>query len=203
MLDTHKFEIATTRVGGFGGSDAAMLARLASGNPISKTTWQRLMVACGYLEPQPFIGNEATNAGHMFEEYIGTMLPAAEREYLLEQPLSNVFRTFAHADFWIEATRTVLECKFSQHVPDKVLQTYRWQLQWYYLLGAERVVLVYGTGDKQPFKVDDVKMIDVAPDGMMHAALLRGLRAAEEWRADVAEDDIVNVFATNDTTCGA
>ena len=134
-------EIETTRLGGFGGSDAKLFYNLATKNMLTNTEIKRVAVAKGLLSFVQIEQNEAMKRGHLFEEWFETspIAPIAEREVLLNKELSNKFKTFAHADFSADGEVWELKCL---KYPDEAINTYYSQLQWYYLLGAERVWLV-------------------------------------------------------------
>ena len=147
----HKQEILSSRIGGFGGSDAKLFYTIASKgvNKLSATDLFRISVAKGESELKSIPETPAMAAGHAFEDYVEKLLKnkGFEREVKLCSKLSDKFDTFAHADFYNSETNTVVECKFTQGDIDKTSKTYYAQLQWYYLLGAERVILYNGHGD--------------------------------------------------------
>lgn len=166
--ENHNEEIRATRVGGFGGSDAAMLVaiaeRIQAGQPLTTTQKHRVRVAKGIETPPPPFTSPEIEAGRAFENEVAKELKGWDRETLLT-PLPNTmsptknFNVFAHADFfqfhdgchWF-----VKECKLSRKFNHKGLEKeYRWQLQWYYLLGADSVSLVSDTADGR--EVSDIK----------------------------------------------
>ena len=142
----HAEEIKQTRIGGLGGSDAAMVLRIGQRglSALTATDTKRLCVMVGKVEPDNFGGNEYTKAGHDFEEFAESVVPFGkygyERERFIIQPLAKSFKVFAHADFAYGEKRTdIVECKYVQKPTDKVLTEYYAQLQWYYMLGATSV----------------------------------------------------------------
>ena len=154
-------EIESTRVGGFGGSDAAMFLRIAKKGGVeglSNTDLYRIAVAMGIKPYAPVSPTEAMQNGHIFEDSYERMLKDSgitfEREVKLVaecQPAN--FRIFAHADFVINGKSAVKkflivhECKFiadEEKTVDVVAETYKAQLQWYYMLGVEYVDLIRG-----------------------------------------------------------
>ena len=158
---THQMEIESTRVGGFGGSDAAMFLRIAKKGGVeglSNTDLYRIAVAMGIKPYAPVSPTEAMQNGHIFEDSYERMLKDSgitfEREVKLVaecQPAN--FRIFAHADFVINGKSAVKkflivhECKFiadEEKTVDVVAETYKAQLQWYYMLGVEYVDLIRG-----------------------------------------------------------
>lgn len=169
----HANEIRNTRIGGLGGSDAAMVLRIGMNGlaAATNTDMKRLAVMCGLIEPDNFGGNAYTASGHMFEDWYedyivrkaeskateshGEIKPlfvngsTYEREFVMGQTLARNFKTFAHADFAFGnfMNPTIVECKFvTTKTTDKVIDTYMPQLQWYYMLGAKDVHLLHGTG---------------------------------------------------------
>ena len=165
-LENHQQEIENTRVGGFGGSDAAMFLRIAKKGGVeglSNTDLYRIAVAMGIKPYVPVSPTEAMQNGHIFEDSYSRMLKDSGKSFEREVKLTakkqpNNFKIFAHADFvfqekiYKKPNKIVLvhECKFIQDeekTADDVAETYKAQLQWYYLLGAEYVNLIRGYGD--------------------------------------------------------
>lgn len=146
-IQKHQNEIAATRVGGFGGSDAKLFVRLAEvGDPskLAATYQKRIAVALGLT---PYISVPATEAmqkGHDFEELFAIQHPELQREVYLERNLAKNFKTFAHADFVDDyyGQRIIYELKYSDvYSTLELMRLHEAQLQWYYLLGADCVVL--------------------------------------------------------------
>ena len=154
-LKNHQQEIENTRVGGFGGSDAALFLRIAKKGGVedlSNTDLYRIAVAMGIKPYVPVPVTEAMQNGHIFEDSFERILKDSgitsyEREVKLvakKQPKN--FKIFAHADFVID-NNYVEECKFiadEEKTAEDVAETYKAQLQWYYMLGVEYVDLVRG-----------------------------------------------------------
>ena len=154
-LKNHQQEIENTRVGGFGGSDAALFLRIAKKGGVedlSNTDLYRIAVAMGIKPYVPVSPTEAMQNGHIFEDSFERILKDSgitsyEREVKLvakKQPKN--FKIFAHADFVID-NNYVEECKFiadEEKTAEDVAETYKAQLQWYYMLGVEYVDLVRG-----------------------------------------------------------
>ena len=154
-------EIESTRVGGFGGSDAAMFLRIAKKGGVeglSNTDLYRIAVAMGIKPYVPVSPTEAMQNGHIFEDSYARMLKDSgitfEREVkLISECQPENFKIFAHADFVINGKSAVKkflivhECKFiadEEKTVDVVAETYKAQLQWYYMLGVEYVDLIRG-----------------------------------------------------------
>lgn len=152
MKDNHYEEIRRTRVGGFGGSDAAMFYKIGTNGigSLSASDLKRIDVAKGLRNPNDDFQTEAMKEGHRFEDVFekiairymnGTVL---EREKRLDAPKgleTAAFKLFAHADYCTPDNETVYELKNTKHV-GKAATKYEAQLQWYYLLGASEVFLV-------------------------------------------------------------
>ena len=176
--------IAESRVGGLGGSDAAMVRKAAT-SLLTDTDLKRLLVMVGRMPYQGFAGNAATQAGYKFEqevaEWFHSVKMQTEEEHELTAPLSQYFKTFAHADFFHANTGTVYECKYSQKPTPEVIRHYYAQLQWYYLLGAKTVKLVHGTGSVEPFNVESLDFIKIERDEDCINELREGLKNIEEY----------------------
>ena len=174
--ENHSEEIRATRVGGFGGSDAAMVLamaeRIREGQPLTTAQKHRILQLKG-LETRPDFDSPEIQAGRAFEDEVAKELEKAgwDREAFLT-PNQNTkaavavnFRVFAHADFWNPETNTVTECKWSRKFNhDGLGKQYSAQLQWYYMLGADAVCLCSDTADGR-------KTTDVARDDKMINAL--------------------------------
>lgn len=147
----HDQEIRATRVGGFGGSDAAMVLSIAkaieAGEKLTTTQRHRLNQLKG-LEQVPQFSNADTEAGHRFEDEVAATLNESwSRESVIYDERGDIyenFRTFAHADFYLTNTASVKECKWTRTLNlDGLCERYQPQLQWYYMLGADSVSLAY------------------------------------------------------------
>lgn len=183
----HAEEIKTSRVGGLGGSDAAMVLKIGRNGlqSLCNTDVKRLRVMLGLDEPCNFGGNAATEAGHSFEDYIDERLKMVyplgfEREAKMGGEDFGSFKTFAHADYLVTKDH-VIECKFVQDTTQNVLAKYYAQLQWYYYLGADCVTLCHGVGNVEPFKVVDYTFLDVPRDESAVEAIRNGLRLILEY----------------------
>ena len=181
----HNEEIRATRVGGFGGSDAAMVLaiadRIREGQPLTTAQKHRILQLKG-LETRPDFDSLEIQAGRTFEDEVAKSLEAMgwDRETLLQpDPNSTMavrqhFKVFAHADFYNQRTNTVTECKWSRKFGhDGLEKQYQAQLQWYYMLGADAVCLTTDTADGR-------KTTDVARDPEAVAALAAALETIDE-----------------------
>ena len=204
-------EIENTRVGGFGGSDAAMFLRIAKKGGVdglSNTDLYRIAVAMGIKPYVPVPVTEAMQNGHTFEDSYERMLKDSgyndyQREVKLvakNQPKN--FKIFAHADFIINGKTynkpvkkfvIVHECKFIQDeekTADDVAETYKAQLQWYYMLNVEYVDLIRGYGNPEYPSTQDL-IID--EDEEIINQLKEGIRLLDEaisdgWAPEIEEE---------------
>lgn len=187
----HAQEIQQTRVGGLGGSDAALVLKigLRGLSALTATDMKRLCIMTGKMPVETWGGNAHTNAGHAFEDYAETHLPFGaagyEREKVIEQPLARNFKTFAHADFAAGKNRLqIIECKFVQKPTEKVVAEYYAQLQWYYILGAQSVHLYHATGEAEPFEVEEATLRMIEADKETQKVLLNGVKILDEALTD-------------------
>ena len=185
----HNQEIQQTRVGGLGGSDAALLRRIGQNGlaGLTATDIKRLCVMVGKCEVDNFCGNAYTNAGHAFEEYCEQLLPwgscGYEREKFMQATLAHNFKTFAHADF-VTGENDVIECKYVQDTTANTAAKYAAQLQWYFVLGARSVRLCHGTGAADPFCVDECEIVEIARDEQIITEILAGVHTLDKALTD-------------------
>lgn len=189
-------ELLKSHAAGFGGSDAKMFAKIGRFgiSALSTTEKKRILVALGKMQPKTFGGNVYTDAGHLFEDYAAneaySIAKGMEREkYMEAEGLAKCFKVFAHADFYDEAINAVVECKFSQDETMKVYEDYFAQLQWYYMLGADEVVLYHGWGTVLPFDVVGELPVYVERDDDFIACLRDGIAVLDQAIEDGAFDD--------------
>lgn len=182
----HENELAASHKRGFGGSDAAMIAKIAQKGitSLNRSEMNRVLVVLGKEEPREHFVTAAMEAGHDFEDYYEQWLIKNGKEYRRELVVSDKknnyrnFATFAHADFAFEnkgGSIYVTECKYSQSDMDKLLNDYRWQLQWYYMLGVDVVTLTHGIGGVFPFNVEDMEEEVIEAEPQMISVLRAGL----------------------------
>ena len=210
-IKTHQQEIENTRVGGFGGSDAAMFLRIAKKGGVeglSNSDLYRIAVAMGIKPYVPVSPTEAMNNGHIFEDSYARYLDAQGKPYqrevkLMAKEQPNNFKIFAHADFTFngkiyntnDTFIFVHECKFiadEEKTADDVAETYKAQLQWYYLMGAEYVDLIRGYGDPQHPKME---IFEVDKDENIIDNLKLGIRLLDEAISDGWVPEIEEEFA--------
>ena len=187
QAQSHAQEIQQTRVGGLGGSDAAMVYKVGLNGllSLSATDVKRLAVMVGTYPAVDWGGNAHTNAGHAFEDYAEQVLPFGrygyEREAVFKQPLARAFDVFAHADFVCGSTHScVIECKYVQQDTAHVVEKYYPQLQWYYMLGAQSVHLYHGRGSVEPFEVEEACVQLIERDEPTIAILLNGIKTIDD-----------------------
>lgn len=180
----HNEEIRATRVGGFGGSDAAMVLSIAksieSGEKLTTTQKHRLNQLKG-LEEVPQFSNEDTEAGHRFEDEVKAAMPGNDwtREQVIYDEKGDLyenFKVFAHADFYMPLTASVKECKWTRTFNlDGLRERYAAQLQWYYMLGVHAVSLCYCIVNAESGE-EDRGCVDVPRDDEMIDNLRAALR---------------------------
>lgn len=196
-------ELKRSHANGFGGSDAKMFAKIGTKGieSLSTTEKKRILVALGKMQPETFGGNVYTEAGHLFEDYCAnaaySMAKGMEREkYMEAEGLAKHFKVFAHADFYDDATNAVVECKFSQDETMKVYEDYFAQLQWYYMLGADKVTLYHGWGTVLPFDVVGVLPVNVEKDDDFIYWLQHGIAVLDQ----AVEDGVFDDYDTTEVT---
>lgn len=201
----HAQEIQQTRIGGLGGSDAALILKIGQSGlaALTATDHKRLAVMLGKTKPDAWAGNAFTNAGHLFEDWAENYLPwgkcGYEREKVLTNALARNFKVFAHADFVTgENHYAVIECKFVQKDTEKVINDYFAQLQWYYMLGATSVTLYHGQGSADPFEVAEAKLEPIARDQETIEIMLAGISTLDKALSDGWLPDIIDKATTDD-----
>lgn len=149
LKQAHQQEIESSRVGGFGGSDAKMFYKIGLNglSALSNTDKMRIRVAKGIDEYKPIMQTEAMQKGHDFEDWFAEGFEHDPGEYTREyrvepeNKLTVNFDIFAHADFFNIKNKWAIELKCVSDV-DAVQDDYMAQLQWYYMLGCKRVGLI-------------------------------------------------------------
>ena len=83
----HAQEIQQTRVGGLGGSDAAILYKVGLNglSALTATDHKRLAIMVGKAMQDNWNGNAYTNAGHAFEEWSEGHITAGEDNFEREK----------------------------------------------------------------------------------------------------------------------
>ncbi len=210
LKNQHQQEIENTRVGGFGGSDAAMFLRIAKKGGVeglSNTDLYRIAVAMGIKPYVPVPVTEAMNNGHIFEDSYARMLKDSGRSFerevkLIAECQPKNFKIFAHADFLqngktaVKKFVIVHECKFiadESKTADDVAEIYKAQLQWYYLMGAEYVDLIRGYGNPEYPYIQDIAIDE---DEEIINQLKEGIRLLDEAISDGWVPEIEEEFAS-------
>ena len=205
----HAKEIQSSRFGWFGGSDAKMLLdvylKRRTFATMSNTQRLRFNLLMGWRTRYGEFDTPCIRSGHYFEDYMQDKITGLqnaqgidgtlEREKCLRGEIYQYFGTMAHADYTIGSS--VFELKYIYNTPtQKVAQRYECQLQWYYMLGADAVVLVHGEGCAEPFQCFRVHEWYIARDDGMIAAL----RDACAW-ADYVIDEAVRMCQNTQDIC--
>ena len=198
MAMDHQNEIESTRVGGFGGSDAKMFYKigLKGLGSISNSDKVRIRVAKGITPYNSIPQTAAMRKGHDFEDWFADKFrhhaDKMDRERKISARLAVNFDTFAHADFSKKNGKAVIELKCVSD-PDRAVDNNIEQLQWYHMLGVDSVHLItcdstyvsFDVGLRDPIEVDrNEAMIQT----MMHGIkllddnwLTLDLRVGDEW----------------------
>lgn len=197
--EQHSKEIENTRVGGFGGSDAAIFYKVGLNglSALTATDKKRIRVAKGIEPYEPIPATPAMQRGHDFEDWFassdneeGLHASAADmgfqREKKIQRQLAKNFDTFAHADFYQEGAAYELKCVKQ---PEQAILTYHSQLQWYYAIGVERVLLI--TQDSSKAFGDGMQIVEIGRDEEAIAILLAGVQMIDEAWNDVADCGVV------------
>ena len=159
----QKREIVETRKGGFGGSDAKMFYKvgLKGLSALSDTDKRRIAVALGQAEYIEIPATEAMEAGNRFEKFLGNeYYEELESNFKIDfKDQQRNFKIFAHADFYDIENNIVGEAKYTASDLETTIYDYMPQLQWYYLLGVDRVFIIKGY-QNEVFELWDEKFIE-------------------------------------------
>ena len=194
----HQNEIESTRVGGFGGSDAKMFYKIGTKGlgSLSNSDKVRIRVAKGVTPYNSIPQTAAMRKGHDFEDWFADRfkhhIDKMDRERKISARLAVNFDTFAHADFSKKNGKEVIELKCVSDT-DRAFDNNIEQLQWYHMLGVEIVFLIacdsaevsFEDGMRDPIYVDrNEAMVQT----MMHGIkllddnwLTLDLRVGDEW----------------------
>ncbi len=143
----HKSEIIQTRAGGLGGSDAPLLAKIASLGYVPKTAYKRMAVCKGLIPSEDHGTNAAMRYGDYIENQIFQHLTQGDSSYQSNPMLvSEKYSTpncllFAHPDYLKvdegKQTLYVYECKATRYNVQETKINYRTQLYVEWLLAKE------------------------------------------------------------------
>lgn len=191
-------EIEKTRVGGFGGSDARMFYKvgLKGLSALSNTDKKRIAVAKGLQPYKPIKKTEAMQKGHDFEEVFAKryeLSNSIKREVKITKKMAKNFDIFAHADFCDtnkEGEKDIQELKCVEETDiEKVAETYKHQLQWYYMLGVRSVELVI-TDSSKNIKNGYAFRKSIMPDFNYIKILEHGIKLIDDaWDSFDSEED--------------
>ena len=187
LKQDHQQEIESSRVGGFGGSDAKMFYKIGLNglSALSNTDKLRIRVAKGIDEYKPIMQTEAMKKGHDFEDWFAIWLKDDIGEYTREHrvepenKLAVNFDVFAHADFYNEEDKWATELKCISDV-DAVQDNYMAQLQWYFMLGCSGVGLIVCDSKFNDFYDGLQDPVDIDPDENYIETLLHGIKLLDD-----------------------
>lgn len=188
----HQQKIEKSRVGGFGGSDAKMFYKIGLNglSALSNTDKLRIRVAKGIDEYKPIMQTEAMQKGHDFEDWFAKeceeFVSKFAREYRVESEsvFAINFNVFAHADFYNEEDKWVIELKCVSDI-DAVQTNYMAQLQWYYMLGCNRVGLIVCDSKYDNFDDGLYAPVDIEPNENYIKTLLHGIKLLDDNWSDL------------------
>lgn len=215
----HKLEILNTRVGGAGSSDAAMVERIGRQGIVALTATdkKRLAILTGQAEKTDNFQTHAMQLGDEVEEIIFQIIKrkhptAVSNPYREDLMMSSFygFSIFNHIDIEVETEETVVwyEVKASNHTTEEVLDTYKAQLQWHWMLfnkvhrGKKLSLFLvhYRTGITESFSAENLSVIPVKLDSKIQGNLYSGLLKLRaflptfEW----VEDDSLSLSLVDD-----
>lgn len=152
-METYKEEITRTRKGHLGGSDAQMLAQIASLGYVPKSAYKRLAIVKGLIEQQSqdHVYTEAMKLGDRIENEIFSIISQNAKEEFQSNPLweskkysRDNCKLICHPDFVLEDKENKIlycyECKATKQSVEMCKQTYKTQLFVEKTLAQERAV---------------------------------------------------------------
>lgn len=182
MKTNHQQEIESSRINGFGSSDAKLFYKIGSKGleSLNNTDKRRIAVSKGLIEYKPIQQTKSMLRGHEFEAWYESTLTGIEyeREIKLSKQLANNFDTFFHADFYNQSNE-VLELKCVQN-PEKVSDDYKDQLQWQIMIFDCKVFLVVCDSTKETFEDGVMKPFEVLKDENIINTLKKGIQLLDE-----------------------
>ena len=182
---THQNEIESTRVGGFGGSDAKMFYKigLKGLSSLSNSDKVRIRVAKGITPYNSIPQTAAMRKGHDFEDWFADRFKhhteKMDRERKISARLAINFDTFAHADYSKKNGKKVVELKCVSD-PDRAMENNIEQLQWYHMLGVESVHLVVCDSAEEAFEDGLRDPIEVERNDGMIQTMLHGIKLLDD-----------------------
>lgn len=181
----HQNEIESTRVGGFGGSDARMFYKigLKGLSSLSNSDKVRIRVAKGITPYNPIPQTAAMANGHDFEDWFADTFKhhteKMDRERKIYKRLAINFATFAHADFSKKNGKKVIELKCVSD-PDRAVDNNIEQLQWYHMLEVESVHLVACDSAAESFEDGLRDPIDVGRNEAIIQTMMHGIKLLDD-----------------------
>lgn len=199
---THQEEIISSRIGGFGGSDAKLFYKIGTKGieSLSNTDKRRIAVAKGLVSPVDTPKTKAMQKGHDFEDFYQSKLTGKSywREYKAQYERAKNFNTFAHIDFYLIGSGTAIELKCVEDTT-KAEKDYKAQLQWYYMLGAIDVQLVICDSTAETFEEGLLEPIKIERDTKYIDKLQKGINILDEnWDSFTYEPN--EEWTVNDLT---
>ncbi len=190
LKQAHQQKIEESRVGGFGGSDAKMFYKIGLNglSALSNTDKMRIRVAKGIDEYEPIMQTEAMQKGHEFEDWFADRFGGAfkifsdfMREHKVEPDvkMARNFNVFAHADFYNIKKKWAVELKCVSDV-EAVQENYMAQLQWYYMIGCNRVGLIVCDSKYDDFEDGLQGQIRIAQNLNYIETLLHGIKLLDD-----------------------
>ena len=182
---THQNEIESTRVGGFGGSDAKMFYKigLKGLSSLSNSDKVRIRVAKGITPYNSIPQTAAMRKGHDFEDWFADKfkhhVDKIDRERKISARLAVNFDTFAHADFSKKNGKAVIELKCVSD-PERSVDNNIEQLQWYHMLGVEIVELIACDSAEESFEEGLREPIDVERNEAMIQTMMHGIKLLDD-----------------------
>lgn len=170
--EQHHKEIISTRVGGFGGSDAAMFLRIneiltskkiSSIKELPRYICERLAVAKGLQDVREIPQTEAMKKGHDFEDEFAQsdFARGFEREKRLDYDFftnRGNFNIFAHVDFYNNATNSIYELKCTSEDVNTAISKYIPQLSWEWMCSGYNANIYIVHKNSTSSEVDIVKI---------------------------------------------
>jgi len=182
---THQNEIESTRVGGFGGSDAKMFYKigLKGLSSLSNSDKVRIRVAKEITPYNSIPQTAAMRKGHDFEDWFADRFKhhtdKMDRERKISARLAVNFDTFAHADFSKKNGKAVIEVKCVSD-PYMAMENNIEQLQWYHMLGVESVHLVACDSAEESFEDGLRDPIEVWRNEAMIQTMMHGIKLLDD-----------------------
>jgi hypothetical protein len=197
----YKREILESRTGSLGSSDAALVERVGRGglSALTENDKYRLAVMLGQAERANY-HTAAMELGDKIENTIFELIkrqhPQAVSNPLREDELMSRFYGFGiinHIDIEVETDKSVIwyEVKASKHNFYEVLDTYKAQLQWHWMLlkkvyaksGKELKLRIvhYQTGMTKEFSADNLRIEDVPDNTDMESRFYQGFLLLKDF----------------------